>query len=124
MSADLDPPTMSDGHKAAWIVCETIDDVTRWLVGVEEERQRLQVSPAGVPDDVAADLLAKVVALGHVVSAFRDVAQNVGLLATLNGPIVTSDGGRGWRRVNYQSSGFGGKSGLVPLTHVELGELT
>ena len=124
MTADLDPPTMSESTACALIVCETIEDVTRWLMDVEHERQRLQVGPGGVPADVAADLLAKATALGHVVGAFRDVAQHVVLTAALNGPVVTSDGGLGWRRENSRSTALGGNARLVPLTHLELGELT
>jgi hypothetical protein len=123
MSADLDRPTMSESTADAAVIAETVADVSRWLRDVEPERQRLQVSPV-VDDAVAADLLAALTDLAHTVGVFRRVAEDVGLTAATDGPIVTSDGSRGWRRDNYRSGGFGGNAHLVPLTPTELGELT
>jgi hypothetical protein len=122
MSAETDP--MTDGHAAAIIVGDTVEDVLTWLLGVDQERHRLLVHPGGVPDEVRADLLAALTDLVQTVGAFRDAAHELVLSAATDGPVATSDGKRGWKRAEHRSGGFGGNPYLVPLTPTELGELT
>jgi hypothetical protein len=118
MSAETDP--MTDGHAAAIIVGGHVAQVIQLLQEVEPERQRLQVSPGGVPVEMRADLFDLLLDLVQTLGAFRDAAHELVLSAATDGPVVTSDGRRGWKRAEHRSGGFGGNPYLVPLTPGEL----
>jgi excisionase family DNA binding protein len=115
---------LPESARAALCVEDCAREVLEVLRLSDHHRHRLLVHPGGVPDEVRADLLAALTDLVQTVGAFRDAAHELVLSAASDGPVVTSDGKRGWKRAEHRSGGFGGNPYLVPLTPTELGELT
>ena len=119
-------PEAEETVEATRIVIEALGDATEVLAGVVDLIDMIRRRPAYVPDAELADLYAWASAVLELATQIHGpIGSILKNKCIVSGPIVTSNGGAGWKATSLgHASRMGGTYRLDPLSSDELGELT